>query len=182
MARARIPFPQGSKAKEIEYVIEQYHKAHPDEDAADVPHLIAEWAFSKRLWVRPPADPVELLRRDISRYLRSEYITDPQGREVRKHHAILVEVTTQSGTKLRSIYKELYNAPPEHMKASFQLRRRAAFRDVHQLELDFRSYLDNNVLGATLPPMDYDFNKDIEETDLPTTYPDEDDVFDLESR
>src|SRR5689334_16127891 len=96
-----VPFPpRGSKAREIQYVIDQYHTAHPDEDPEEtVPHLIAEWAFKKNLWRRPPADPVDLLRRDISRYLRNEYFTDPQGREVRKNHAILIETHTAAGTK-----------------------------------------------------------------------------------
>lgn len=170
-----IPFPGGSKKREIEYVMEQYHKAHPDEDPSEaVPDLIAEWAYAKGLWKRPPIDPVVALSRDISRYLRNEYVTDPQGRIVRKNHAIFIEVQTQDGTKKRSIWKELFHAPAEHMKASFQLRRRAAFRDVQQLHFDFGSYQDNNVFGAHLEPMDFDFNKDIEESTLPTTYPDSD--------
>jgi hypothetical protein len=81
-------------------------------------------------------------------------------------------VQTATGPKKRSIWKELFHAPAEHMKASFQLRRRAAFRDVQQLHFDFESYQDNNIFGEQLEPMDFDFNKDIAETNLPTTYPD----------
>jgi hypothetical protein len=171
-----LPFPGGTKKSEIEYVMEQYYKAHPEEDSTEpIPDLIAEWAYKKGIWKRPPVDPVVALSRDISRYLRNEYVTDPQGRTVRKNHAVFIEVHTPSGPKKRSIWKELFHAPVEHMKASFQLRRRAAFRDVQQLHFDFESYQENNVLGAQLEPMDFDFNKDIEESNLPTTYPAGDD-------
>lgn len=171
---AVVPFPKGSKRRELEYVIEQYHVAHPERDPSEaIPDLIAEWAYRTGLWRRPPADPVDLLRKDISRYLRSEYITDPQGREVRKNHAIIVDVQTPAGSKRRSIWMELFHASPEHMKASSQLRRRGLLRDAVQLDLDLKSYNDNNVFGVALPSMDFDLNKDIEEINLPTTYPSE---------
>jgi hypothetical protein len=52
-----------------------------------------------------------------------------------------------------------------------QLRRRAAVQDILQLDLDFHSYNDNNVFGVKLTPVDYDINKDVEESKMPTTYP-----------
>jgi hypothetical protein len=86
----------------------------------------------------------------------------------------MIPVKTPDGEKLRPLYRELFQATPEHMKASFQLRRRGMVRDAVQLDLDYKSYLDNNVHGATLPPMDYNLNPDVEELNLPTTYPDPD--------
>jgi len=38
------------------------------------------------------------------------------------------------------------------------------------MKLDFDSYNDNNELGVTLPPLDLDFNKDIEEMGLSSVY------------
>jgi len=57
------------------------------------------------------------------------------------------------------------------MRASLALRRRAALADVAQLNLDLESYNENNYRGETVPPMDYNFNIDLEETRLPTHYP-----------
>lgn len=136
------------------------------------PHLIAEWAIRNGHYNRPPVDPTVQLRRDLSRHLRTEYITDPQGRDVRKNHAVMIPVQTQDGERLRPLYKELFHAPAEHMKASFQLRRRGVVRDVMQMDLDFQSYNDNNVHGVKRDKMDYDINKDLDELNMPTTYPD----------
>ena len=78
-----IPFPRKTRASELQYLIDQYHKAHPEEDPAEVtPHLVAEWAIKRGIYNRPPVDPEVQLRRDLSRYLRDEYFVDPQGREV----------------------------------------------------------------------------------------------------
>jgi hypothetical protein len=81
------------------------------------------------------------------------------------------------------MYKEIFHAPADHMELSLKLRRFAAWRDVQQLHIDFESYQDNNVYGAKLEPMDYDFNKDLAESKMPTTYPggplDDDDDDDL---
>lgn len=171
----------GKRARIIEYLIEQYKKAHPDEDPSlNEPHLLAEWAIKRRLWDYEPVNPEEVLRRRIARYLKRSYTTDPQGRTVRKHHAVIYEVDTPEGTKRRSRYYEIYDAPVKHMQASLQLRRRAALADVHQLDLDFDSYNDNNRRGETLQPMDFNFNKDLEEMKMPTTYEEPDDELDDE--
>jgi len=175
-----IPFPRKTKASELQYVIDQYHKAHPDEDPDEVaPHLVAPWAISRGIWDREPVSPEVQLRRDLSRHLRTEYFVDPQGREVRKNHAIMIPTQTQDGEKLRPLYKELFHAGPEHMRASLQLRRRGVVRDVMQMELDFLSYNDNNVYSAKLDKMDYDINKDLDELNMPTTYPDGEDDDDV---
>lgn len=154
------------------YLLEQYHKAHPDEDPALIePHLVADWAIRRGIYNRPPIAPEERLRRELSRYLKSEYTVDPQGRHVRKHHAVIYSVETSEGIKRRSRWWEINNAPPQEMWAALQLRRNMMVADAVQLSIDFDSYNDNNVFGATLEPMDYDLNEDVREKRLPTSYP-----------
>jgi hypothetical protein len=168
-----LTFQSPKKRARLAYLIDQYHRAHPDEDPATVePHLVADWATKTGVYKPEPIDPALQLRRDVARYLRTEYTTDPQGREVRKHHGVVYEVQTPSGIQRHTRYFEIYDATAEHMKASLQLRRRAALRDVLQLNLDFESWQDNNKHGETMEPMDYNFNPDVAETKLPTTYPD----------
>lgn len=160
--------------RHMEYLIEQYQKAHPDEDAATIePHLVADWAIAKGMWQRPPVPPEERLRKELARYLRGEYTRDPQGRNVRLHHAVIYTEHTSDGPKRRSRWSTIFDAPANHMQASLALRRRSALADVTQLNLDLESYNENNLRGEIIPPMDFDFNKDLEEARLPTHYPEE---------
>lgn len=174
--KEQLPNAGGRPAKkrlQIEYVLEQYKQSHTDVDPAIEPHLIAEWAIKEGISRPIPQTPEELLRKDIARYLKNDYIDDPQGRHVRRNHAIFIPVVTQDGVKRRSRWYEKDVAPPEHMRLSLQLRRTAAFHDVRQMDLDFQSYNDNNVYGVKLPPMDYNMNADVQEANLPPTYPTE---------
>jgi hypothetical protein len=159
------------KRLQIEYLLGQYKQSHPDVDPAIEPHLIAEWAIKQGISRPVPQTPEEILRKDIARYLKNDYIDDPQGRHVRKNHAIFIPVVTKDGIVRRSRWYEKDIAPPEHMRLSLQLRRTAAFHDVRQMDLDFQSYNDNNVYGVKLPLMDYNMNPDVQESNLPATYP-----------
>lgn len=161
-------------AEQMKYMIEKYAQAHGIKShEATEPHLVADWAVAKGMWVRPPPTPQETLRRFLARHLRAEQIRDPQGRMVRAHHAVIYEVQTDDGSKRRSRWYRIFEAPPPHMMASLQLRRRSAFSDVHQLNIDWESYNENNTRNATLPAMDFDFNKDLEEAKQPTSYPED---------
>lgn len=163
-----------TRPEQFKYLIEQYNKAHGiKSDEATEPALVAAWAIKMGLWVRPPPTPEETLRRLLTRFLRAEHIVDPQGRTVRAHHAVIYEVQTEDGTTRRSRWFRINLAPPKHMLASLQLRRRGAVSDVQQISIDFDSYNDNNVHKAALPAMDFNFNKDLEELRQPTSYPED---------
>jgi len=153
------------------YLVEQYKLAHPDEGDNISPRLIASWAISEGLWKRPPMSPEEILRRDLCRALRNDYSVDPQGREVRRFHSVTSTIKTSEGERRSSTWYVTEAAPPGHMRISLQQRRQAALADVRQLKLDFDSYNDNNAFGATLPALDFNFNKDIEELEFSTNYP-----------
>jgi hypothetical protein len=90
--------------RQMLYLFEQYKAAHLDEGNEIKPHLVAPRAISQGLWKRPPMQPEEVLRRLLSRALRNEYIVDPQGREVRKHHPVITEVKTADGPKRQSTW------------------------------------------------------------------------------
>ena len=171
-----MPETEGTRQRNsvrMAFIIDQYDKAHgKDSSQSTEPHLIANWAVEQGLFKRPPVSPQEYLRKLIARHLRNEQIKDPQGREVRKWHNVLYEVQTEDGPRQRSRWFQIFNAPAKHMLASLQIRRRSALSDVGQLDLDFHSYNENNIFGETLPPMDYNFNKDLEEMRESGTYPD----------
>jgi len=73
--------------REMLYLVEEYKRVHGVEeiDLASIAH----WAHSEGKWTRPPVDPEAILRRELARAMRNDYIKDPQGREVRKYHAVL---------------------------------------------------------------------------------------------
>jgi hypothetical protein len=167
-----LPTPKTMKKKaQMEYVLSQYRLAHPNTDPAIEPHLVAPWAIKKGIIIPRVVTQEDVLRRDLSTHLKSEHVTDPQDRRVRKNHSIPVEVQTQDGVKRRSKWYSIFEAPAPHMHLSLALRRSMALSDCQQLELDLRSYNDNNIHSAVLPNLDYNFNLDIEEANLPTTYP-----------
>jgi hypothetical protein len=157
-----------------EYILGQYKAAHPGQRGAAIePAAVAEWACKRGIYNKPPLTMAERLAHELSRWLRAEQFRDPQGRDVRANHAIIVEVMTPKGPKKISRWYPLFDAPPEHITTSFQLRRRSLSGDARQLHLDWESYNDNNKFRAKLKPINYDLNEDIKEMALPTEYPTE---------
>ncbi len=117
-----LPTPKRMKKKaQLDYVLDQYRLAHPNADSAVEPHLISPWAISIGLIVPRIITQEEVLRRDLARHLKSEYVTDPQERRVRKNHSIPIEVQTQDGPKRRSRWYSIFQAPPAHMQLSAHL-------------------------------------------------------------
>jgi hypothetical protein len=153
------------------YLCEQYSAAHPDVTGPVDPDTVAAWALETGLYRPEPIDPQKLLRRSIRRALREDYFEDPQGREVRAYHPEMIEVRTGEGVMWKSRWHRIFEMPPELMRTAGQLRRRGAYRDVLQISIDFESYNDNNVFKAVVDVPDFNFNKDLEESRLPTEYP-----------
>jgi len=97
---------------------------------------LARYAIDNRLWEKHRSTLVQLCKRDLSRALREQFHTDPQGRQVRTYHA----------TKLRSgdgqlvFWADLRTAPPEHVELAFQQRRSQVVGDCRQLKMDVDSY------------------------------------------
>lgn len=155
------------------YLCEQYKSAHPDETGPVDPDAVSAWAIAKGIYRPEPFDPQKQLRRSIRRALRNDYFEDPQGREVHTYHPEMIQEHTAEGPIWKSRWHRIFEMPPELMRASGQLRRRGAFRDVRQISIDFDSYNDNNVFKTTVEKPDFNFNKDLEEMMMPTEYPDE---------
>ena len=162
--------PRGSR--EIEYVLDLYKAEHPDEAHKPLaPEKVAQWADDRQLLQRPIIDPVDILRKRIVSHLGHAYQIDPQGREVRANAVILEPVVTPSGIRRRSRWLPLFDAPEEFAHEFFQWRRRGALADIVQLATDRDSYNDNNIHGATLKQISFDFTADVEERNMPTSYP-----------
>jgi hypothetical protein len=152
------------------FLLDKYKERFPEEPLPIDPRRVALWAYDEGLWVPKDTDPREILRRKLCRALRHQYILDPQGREVRANYASIEEVMTSDGPKRSAQFYPIFKAPPEVARQALALDRKQALATVQQMKLDFDSYNDNNEFGAVLPPLDLDFNKDIEEMSLPSEY------------
>ena len=158
----------------LENLLRLYKQAHPSDDESLIePHRVADWAIAEGQWNSEPISPEQRLRREIANFLRHESFVDSEGRNVRANVAVVVDEATPTGRQRRSRWYPLHQAPPEHMRVSVQLRRNQALDDVKQLRMDIDSYNDHNIHEAVVDPPDFNFNTDIEESMLPTTYPDD---------
>jgi hypothetical protein len=128
---------------------------------------VFRWARTHKLWEPPLRTLSNIFKREIAQAARQEYYTDPQGRKVRKKHAVVV---TERETQ-RSLWADILSAPPDHMRLSLQQRRRGALGEVIQTKTDMDSYNDNNAYGAHLE-MSFNFDEDLAEMQQPSKYPD----------
>lgn len=152
--------------RQLQILVHEYMQEH-NVESADL-KLVAKWAIKRGKWDRPPMSREKQCQREISRALRAETYTDPQGREVRRMHP--VRYGTSKGP-LTVLWYEHTTARPKQMQTSLAQRRNGIRYDVRQHFLDWESYNENNVHGAQLPLFDYDFNKDAVEMQQPPSYP-----------
>lgn len=171
MAGSTTVSPRAERAsRKMLYLRDQYKLAHPNEQPPIDPQRVADWAYTNGLWKPVETAPREVLRRKISRALRHEYITDPQNRDVRASFASVEEVMTPDGPKRMARFYPIFQAPPEIARQHFQLEFRIVAENAAQLSLDLQSYNDNNDYRATLPDLDWNLNRELEERSQSTTY------------
>jgi hypothetical protein len=128
---------------------------------------VADWAMDNGRWRTPPYDPRRACARELSEAAREEYYVDPQNRTVRKKHCYVV---VDADGQRHWNWVDIETAKPDPMHKSLQARRKQALGDVVQLDIDRQSYNDNNLFGAELE-MSYNFDEDLAERSLPTSYP-----------
>lgn len=122
---------------------------------------IAAWAISGKLWLPRHEAMISECAEDLSRAMREEYVTDPQGRRVRAKHAARIS----SGGEQTVLWADIRTAEPKHMQIAFQQRRRQIVGDCKHLKTDVDSYNDN-----ASPPepitMVWDFTDDLAEAEI----------------
>jgi hypothetical protein len=140
---------------------------------------IAAWAYSEGLWKPARKSVIDELAKDLGRAMRSECMTDPQGRVIRIKHARRVEVELPNGeTKQTTWWDDITTATPEHMQMSLQQRLNMARADCFHHKQEADSYNENWNTGKQLK-FSYDFTEDLEEMEMPTEYPSSEDDEDI---
>ena len=106
----------------------------------------------------------------VSQALRTDFITDPQGRKVRRKHAAKNKHKTPTGEYVQiTFWADIEDASKEHMQTSFQQRRMQILGDCHQMKTDVDSYNENYNPGEQLE-FSYNFEVDLEELSQPSEY------------
>lgn len=123
---------------------------------------IALWALQKGLWAAPMQTQLSLLKKDLSKALRSKTFTDEQGRKVRINHCVRQEQERSDGTKfVQSVWSSIDVASPTFMKTSFSQRRDNMAKMCLQVSNDVRHW-NETPAGKNSPiQMDFDFTNDI---------------------
>lgn len=132
---------------------------------------IAAWAIRSDRWEAPQVSKIDMLAKKLSDAMREEYFTDPQGRRVRKFHALRdIEILPDGKHRQLTLWIDL-DAEFGQVRTAFQQRRMQVLGDCRQLKTDVDSYNDNNKYTATIQ-MIFDFTEDLAELEQPQEYDD----------
>lgn len=134
------------------------------------PDDVARWMVDTRQYEEQPYSMVRRCRQEITKALKSQRLTDPQGRDVRA--MLSVRHKNEQG-QLWSTWSPIYQSTQKHARLSLQQWRRSIRGEVLLHDRTTKSYNDNNEHGSQIPLFDYNLNLDRDEAEMPPDYPDE---------
>lgn len=119
---------------------------------------VVEWAVAEGRVDLPLIDPYDVLADRMSKALREEYGTSPDGERFRKNHAVRV---TKDGVQ-HTMWGMLEHADHSHMQKAFTQRREQVISDLVQLDTDVRVYNSLHKDREDIQ-LELDFTDDVEE-------------------
>lgn len=159
------PRQSSEYVKQMMDIIDQYVE-ETGETLYDL-HEVAAWAHRKKKLEPRPRNIIIDLAKQLAAASRQDYVKDANGESVRQRHAVRKKINGEQMT----FWFMMEDGTPEDMRLSAQNRRRGALADVLQIDRDIRYYNKNYNPGDPIQ-LDFNYNKDIEERQLPTEYPD----------
>ena len=157
-----------TKAEAMQEIVKKYRESGQSWPVTSKD--IASWAVREGLWVAPRFSQIDACARELSEAMREEYFTDPQGRRVRKKHAMReTKVLPDGKHRQLTFWLDIEDADPGQMRTAFQQRRMQVLGDCRQLKTDVDSYNDNNKHGSEIQ-MVFDFTEDLAELEQPSEY------------
>jgi len=142
--------------KQMQRIVDEYRLVGEPWPAAA--KTMAAWAIRNGKWKLPDSAAITKCAEDLGNAMREEYMTDKKGRRVR----VLHPASIRRGKEQYTLWDDIRTAPREHMKLSFQQRRRAIVGDCRQLKTDVDSYNDYHTDAAPLQ-VEFDFKMDLAE-------------------
>jgi hypothetical protein len=146
----------------LQSIVDRYRKCGQPWPATA--RTIAAWAIAEKLWSPQRSTLIGQCAELLSRAMREEYITDPQGRTVRAKHAARLKREGEQAV----LWEDIRTAAPEHIQIAFQQRRQQIVGDCRQLKTDVDSYNDNTNLGTPIQLV-LDFTDDVAELEVLAT-------------
>ncbi len=143
-------------SKQLQKIVTRYLEANQPWPATA--REIAAWAVQNRLWELQPSAIIDQCTNQLSRAMREEHITDPQGRTVRAKHVAKVE---RNGEQV-SLWGDIRTASRQHMQIAFKQRRQQIVGDCRQLKTDLDSYNENKIADNPIQ-ISFNFTYDLEE-------------------
>lgn len=164
-----------TKVPQVEYVqriINEYAAEHASKENLPISLRDAiRWALDTGRIDPMKQDQVGAYLPIFARAARTEKYVDPQGRSVRRKHAVRFLKDVDGRQRWFSWWRDVEAAEPDYMRLSYQQRRTSVVGVCSQLKTDVDSYNDNNPYGAQIL-MDFNINEDLREMEMPEEYPD----------
>ncbi len=142
--------------KQLQRIVTNYLEAKQPWPAST--REIAAWAVRNRLWRPQPSAVIDQCANQLSRAMREDHITDPQGRIVRAKHVARVN---RNGEQI-PLWADIRTASQQHMEIAFKQRRQQVVGDCRQLKTDLDSYNENHNTGDSIQ-ISFNFTLDLEE-------------------
>lgn len=142
-----------------------------EEDRNGEPGDLSEcYEFAKRnkLYEAPKMSERTIFKREMSRAISRERMTDADGNPIRRNHVFRVSTDDGQGY----LWGELMKMKPAHVNMSFKQRLHGLGNRAVQLDRDKTYYNDNNTDGGRID-LDYDLNLFVQNAQNPVEYPEE---------
>ncbi len=136
---------------------------------------IARWSYRNKLWEPQEKNIVGQLARDLSRAMREECYTDPQGRRVRTKHAArrvedaLSDDAQDAVPTQKMLWHDIRTDDGDHIIMALQQRRMQIVGDCSHLKVDGDSFNDNHSSGKKIQRI-FNLEDDMADMDQPTEY------------
>lgn len=166
MPRAKHPrIRKLSRREHIQQIIRKWEAEHPGE-TIDFEVVAAE-AIRTRAWSPRPRSAIRQCARELASAARQDFFPNDTNEPVRRYHA----APYRKGDRILYLWEPIDKASETHMRRSAQSRRNGVEADLMQLKRDVSWWNKNNGEGKVIQ-LDLNFERDAEERDMPTEYPD----------
>lgn len=151
-----------TKTELLQQIVQEYRDSGESWPADS--KTLAAWAIRQKKWQPAARGQIKQCASELAAAMRQEYITDPQGRRVRRKHAVpeLRELPDGSHEQL-FLWHDITDWSREKAQIGFQYLRTQILGDCKRLTTDVDSYNENWNTSDVPIQMCFDFEDDLEE-------------------